>query len=93
MTYGFRLPSAKTTIAKELLTNSHGFFQLVVASQLLEWYKSLRPLARLLPNALNPLAKKANIAYKREAGVFKKCFEIATAPSTVAIDLPCMNPS
>lgn len=91
MTYGFRLPDGKTALAKELLNNSHGFFQLVVASQLLEWYKSLRPLVRILPEVLNPFAKKARTAYKREAGVFKKCFRIANTPSTTKIDLPSMR--
>lgn len=76
MAYGFRLPDAGSPLAQEMMHNSHGFFHCVVESQVLDWYPSLRPLLRLVPRQLNPLAKKALQAYKDEQKVFKKAYSM-----------------
>lgn len=84
MTYGFRLPDVRADKAQELLNNSHGFFHLIVGSQVLDWYPSLRRLIRLIPNCLNPLARKAIKAYERERVTFTRYYERATEGT-----LPC----
>lgn len=89
MTYGFRLPNAESQLAKDMGSNSHGFFQLVVGSAYLDWFPSLRPLFRLLPRALNPIAKKAHPAYKREAANFQTWYQMAIGEQARTIDLPC----
>ncbi|KAH6668276.1 putative cytochrome P450 oxidoreductase [Halenospora varia] len=91
MTYGFRLPVAKDKLTQELLTNSHGFFNLIVGSQVLDWYKSLRPLVRLLPRSLNPLAIKARKAYKKECDTFTRCYIGTKEVSASESSLPCFS--
>lgn len=99
MAYGFRLPDSSSSLAQEMMHNSHGksgiwdfhaaakqslltmeplsgFFHCVVESQVLDWYPSLRPMLRMIPRQLNPLARKAVRAYEMEQKVFRKAYEM-----------------
>lgn len=85
MAFGFRLPDAGSTLAQEMMRNSHGFFHCVVESQVLDWYPSLKPFLRLVPRRLNPVAKKALKAYAEEQKVFSKLYKMG-----LDSPLPCM---
>ncbi|CZR65934.1 related to O-methylsterigmatocystin oxidoreductase [Phialocephala subalpina] len=74
MTYGFRLNSMEDHAIKELNRNTHGFFGLVLQSKFLDWYPIFRPLVKLLPIRLNPLAAKATDFYHRERTHFRKLY-------------------
>ena len=74
---------------KELNRNSHGFFGMVLQSKFLDWYPSLRPLFRLLPLKMNPLAQKAADFYGRERVQFLRLFSDVKNKEKGADSLPC----
>lgn len=89
MTYGFRIPTLGNPVAEVMFETAHGFFQLVVTSQIFDWYPKLRMLARFLPAKLNPLAAKATRIYHKERAHFRGLFLDAKARAKSADTLPC----
>ncbi|KAH7558606.1 hypothetical protein BM1_04743 [Bipolaris maydis] len=59
--YGFRLPNTTDPLTHEMLENSHGFFQCIIKSKILDWYPSLKPSSRLPCFATNIEASKSKI--------------------------------
>ncbi|KAH7072427.1 cytochrome P450, partial [Paraphoma chrysanthemicola] len=84
--YGFRLPKTTDPLTHEMLENSHGFFQCVVRSAVLDWFPSLKPLVSLIPRHINPWATEALAAYTNERKTFEKAYKMGLRSR-----LPCFT--
>lgn len=82
MAYGFRILDPKSPVMQELFKNTHGFFVMVNSSKLLDWYPQLRPLVKMLPAWIYPLARKAREVYIREKTQFYTLYKEATTSNT-----------
>lgn len=89
MTYGFRIPELGNPIAEVMFQTAHGFFQLVITTQLFDWYPKFRALAKLLPFKLNPLAAKGTQIYHKESEHFRKLYLEAKTRGEMGDSLPC----
>ncbi|EXJ74999.1 uncharacterized protein A1O5_01695 [Cladophialophora psammophila CBS 110553] len=88
MAYGFRVLDTKSEVMQELFKNTHGFFVMVNSSKLLDWYPQLRPLLRLMPSWLYPMAREAKQIFYREKTQFRQLYEDAKCASQMDNSLP-----
>lgn len=88
MAYGFRVLDPKSDVFQEMFKNTHGFFIMVSSSKLLDWYPQLRPIVRIFPLWLYPLANRAKQIYYRERAQFRQLFENAKHASLRDDSLP-----
>jgi hypothetical protein len=88
MAYGFRVLDPQSAVMQELFKNTHGFFMMVSSSKLFDWYPQLRPIARVMPTWLYPLASKAKQVFYRERAQFRQLYEDTKRASQLDNSLP-----
>lgn len=77
LSYGFRISSIDSPIMAQMFKNSTYLFKLSARSKFLDWYPSLRPLFRVVPTWLRPLAREAAMHLSEEKEHFGKLYHDA----------------
>lgn len=77
LSYGFRISTIESPVMAQMFKNSTFLFNLTARSKFLDWYPSLRPLFRLLPVRLRPLASESAVHLQDEKEHFAKLYNNA----------------
>jgi cytochrome P450 len=79
LSYGFRISTTDSPIMAQMFKNGEYLFDLTARSKFLDWYPALRPLFRLVPTGLRPLASEAALHLKDEKEHFAKLYKNAVS--------------